>query len=237
MDYSLIIPVYNEERSIKKLLENLKYLSKSIEIIIVNDGSNDDTRNILRNTNRIKVIENQSNLGKGKAIKIGLDIAKADNVILFDGDLEISINDIPSLIRKYESNYPSVISGSRWGNKTIPLNDINNVGNFLINRMFNFLYKSQINDVLCCAKIIKKDLLKTLSIKSNGFSIEVEVMSKLVLMNQKITEKDITYDRRSIKEGKKLKLSHGWNIIFVMIQIFVKNIFKNKYFLNKNILP
>jgi glycosyltransferase involved in cell wall biosynthesis len=236
MDYSLIIPVYNEERSIKELLNDLKFLSNSIEIIIINDGSNDDTKNILKNTTHIKVIENKNNLGKGKAIKIGLDIAKADNVILFDGDLEISINDIPSLIKKYESNYPNVISGSRWGNRTIPLNDINNIGNFLINRMFNFLYKSQIKDVLCCATIIKKDLLKTLNIKSNGFSIEVEVMSKLILINQKITEEDINYHRRSIKEGKKLKLYHGWTIIFVMIQVFVKNIFKDKYFLNKNIL-
>ena len=233
MNYSLIIPVYNEERSLPKLLKDLSFLIKTIEIIIVNDGSDDNTKNILKTAKNIIIINNQNNLGKGNSIKKGLDRASSKNIILFDGDLEVSTRNIPSLIKDYENIYPNILAGSRWGDKPIPMNNINNVGNFLINKIFNILFKSKINDVLCCVKIIKKDILKSINIESGGFSVEVEIMSKVLLINQTIFEKKIDYNRRSTKEGKKLKISNGWNIIFVMVQIFCKNIFKDKYFLSK----
>ena len=97
--------------------------------------------------------------------------------------------------------------------------EINTIGNYFINLLFNFLYNSKLNDVLCCVKILDKNLFQSLDIQSKGFSIEVETMAKLVLKGMIIEEVNIQYNRRTLKEGKKLKISDSWNIIWMMLII------------------
>ncbi len=219
MNYSIIIPIYNEERSLPSLLDKLKKIPNEIEVIIVDDGSNDQTDIILSNYNNFTIIHNKSNIGKGASIRKGVGLASNQNIILMDGDLEVDIDDIPILITRFENKNIDALVGIRWM-KTNKLNfDINSIGNYLINGLFNLLFKSNLNDVLCCVKILDKKLFQSLNIQSEGFSIEVETMAKLVLKNRTIKETNIQYIRRTTEEGKKLKLSDGWVIIWTMIRI------------------
>tara|TARA_Y100001970_G_C14244371_1_gene867044 strand:+ start:2117 stop:2797 length:681 start_codon:yes stop_codon:yes gene_type:complete len=220
MTYSLIIPIYNEYRTLPVLLEKLYKLDKKIEIIIVDDGSNDETKNLLINNDDFKIISNKINKGKGKAIKDGVALAKNQNIIIMDGDLEVDIEQIPFLIKKYEKNNADSLVGIRWEkyNKNIK-NDLNKFGNYMINKFFNELFKTNFNDVLCCVKIIDTNKFKSLKIKSNGFSVEAEIMAKLVLGGFKIKEVNIDYNRRTSRQGKKLKISDSWAIIWKIINI------------------
>ena len=221
MNYSLIIPVFNEERTLHILIKKLDELkSDNIEIIIIDDGSNDGTKDILLKTNRIITECNRTNVGKGASITNGVNLASNENIILFDGDLEVDVNEIPKLILKYEETKPDVLTGTRWKYNSIKkFYDINMLGNYLINMIFNFLFKSNFNDVLCCVKILSLENFKSLNIKSKGFNIEVETMAKLVMKRSIIKEVEVKYKRRTTKEGKKLKLSDAWIIIWTILRL------------------
>ena len=219
MSYSLIIPIYNEIRTLPKLLKQLEILNQKVEIIIIDDGSNDGSDILLSNINQYKVLQNKNNLGKGASILRGVNSATKKTIILIDGDLEINIDAVPKLITKFENNKNDAVVGIRWRKKDTVRFEINSIGNYLINNLFNLLYRSTLNDVLCCMKILDKKLFKSLKIQSTGFSIEVETMAKLILSNSIIEEIYIDYHRRTPKEGKKLKISDGWNIVWTMIKL------------------
>ena len=222
MTYTIIIPIFNEGRTLTELLRRLeKYRKKrNIDIIIIDDGSTDETKNLLIENDSLRIIRNPSNMGKGAALNIGVGLASSENLIFIDGDLEIELDDITKLINKYESGDFDAVVGVRWDKNKF---NINNIGNYLINTIFNFLFKSKLNDVLCCLKIFSLNLYKSLSIKSSGFSIEVETMAKLVMMNSSISEELVQYNRRTTLEGKKLKFSDGWAIIMKIIKLKLFN--------------
>ncbi len=219
MTYTILIPVYNEQEALPRLLSEIKKLDDKIEIIFIDDGSDDNTSSLLANDKRIKSVKNKSNLGKGASIRKGINIASNQNVILMDGDLEIDINSIVKLIDEYEKNNYSVIVGVRWQKHGKALFQINRLGNFFINCLFNFLYLKNFNDVLCCVRILDINLLKSLKLQSEGFSIEIETIAKLVLKGEPIAEYNVQYKRRTQKEGKKLRLTDSWDIILTMIKI------------------
>tara|TARA_B100000401_G_C52717998_1_gene677157 strand:+ start:70 stop:738 length:669 start_codon:yes stop_codon:yes gene_type:complete len=222
MTYSLIIPIYNEERTLPLLLSKLDLLNNNIEVIIIDDGSTDETKNILNAQGKFVTVRNNTNIGKGSSIRKGIELAKNKNVILIDGDLEVDVNDIPELIIKYENNNADALIGVRvTKNKNLNF-DINSIGNYLINGFFNLLFKTNFNDVLCCVRILNLNLFKSLKIKSNRFSIEVETIAKLVLKNSNLKEAYIKYNRRTFAEGKKLKFYDGWNIIWTIIKLKFK---------------
>ena len=136
-----------------------------------------------------------------------------------DGDLEIEIDQIPSLIKKYEGDEVGALIGKRWEkNQTLKLN-INLIGNFLINSLFNIFFNSDFNDVLCCVKILSKKDFSAFKIKSNDFSIEIETMAMLVKSDLNIIEKSVKYNRRTVDQGKKLKVTDGWDIILTMLRV------------------
>ena len=114
MDYSIIIPVYNEEKTLTQLLVELKALKLNAEVIIVDDGSTDNSKIILDNQNDFKVINNIQNRGKGYSIIRGASQAKCENIILIDSDMEIDIKCIPELIKLFDSSKSCVVIGSRW---------------------------------------------------------------------------------------------------------------------------
>ena len=214
-----MIAVYNEIRSLPKLLKQLSMLGENIKVIIVDDGSNDGSNELLEKyVDEIKIIKNDFNFGKGYSIRQGVYHAESENIIFIDGDLEININLIPQLIDLYEKNKNCTLIGKRW-DKNENLNfEINRFGNYIINSFFNFLYKVNLNDVLCCVRIIRSDLIKKLNLKSNRFSIEVETLANLVLHGEKLVEAKVDYKRRSTREGKKLKAIDAWEIILVMLK-------------------
>lgn len=220
MNYSLIIPIYNEGHTLPLLLNKLDELKNdNIEIIIINDGSDDNTQDILNENGPFVILNNRINNGKGASIKKGIKSANNQNIILIDGDLEIDIDQIPRLIKKYEKSDKDVLTGIRWQKKSNIKLEINALGNFFINSLFNVLYRTNFNDVLCCVKILNTNLFKSLDIQSNGFSVEIETTAKLLLRNKTFEEANINYIRRSLDQGKKLKISDGWIVIWAMIKL------------------
>ena len=223
MNYSLIIPIFNEGRTLNKLLDDLDELSDNIEIIIVNDGSTDETKYRLEKSNSFKIIHNSKNLGKGSSIIIGEKHATTQNIILMDGDLEIDMRSIKKCIAVFKEHSSAVVVGSRWNEKSQSGKNINTLGNFIINYIFNFLYKTNLNDVLCCVKIIKKDILRSLNLESKKFGIEIELMSKLALKSAKFFDVNVVYNRRKNNQVKKLKISGSFDIIWTMIKLRIKS--------------
>ena len=219
MNYTVIIPIYNEINTLKQLLKKLSYFTTNLEIIIVDDGSYDGTDKLLKNQTRFKIIENKKNRGKGYSIRKGIKSASYENIILIDGDLEIDIEQIPFLIKRYEVLKQTVLVGIRWPNiKKKELSDLNDLGNYLFNFIFNIIYDTNFNDILCCVKIIKKNILASLELAKDDFSIESEIMAKLAIKKIPVKEIDINYIRRTAKQGKKLKMIHGLSILSTILK-------------------
>ena len=110
--------------------------------------------------------------------------------------------------------------GKRWSYVSEQkFKSLNGFGNYVINQFFNITYNTKLNDILCCLKIITKNKLKNLKLTSDGFSIESEIMAKLIINKFSIKEVQIDYKRRTVKQGKKLKMIHGWDIIYTLISI------------------
>lgn len=215
MSYTIIIPIFNEERTLKKLLKQLKpYYKDKNEIIIINDGSNDNTYSILNKCNFIKSIHLEKNFGKGIAIRFGLLSSKNEKVVIFDGDLELNIQDISKLMILDKKNGVISVLGQRF-KKLYFLKSGIDWGNFIFTSFFNFIHSSSLKDVLCCAKSFYKNDIPVNRLKSKGFDIDIEIASYLLKNQKRRTFKHVLleYKRRSIEDGKKLKILDGWTIL------------------------
>ena len=213
--YSILIPVHNEVNHIPFLLSALKvYKKKGHEIIIIDDGSNDGSTSILKNCEIIKLICLRENRGKGYALKKGLMNANNDKIVIYDGDMELNPLDISRLMILNKKDNINYVMGSRFQSLS-PLKSNFDWGNFMFTSFFNILFKSHHKDILCCAKAFFKNDLKKYKIISNRFDIDIELASFFTIFNkkQKIAQVLLNYNRRTIKEGKKLKISDGWSIL------------------------
>ena len=221
MSYSILIPIYNEVSFLPKLVENLNVFAKNHEIIIIDDGSNDGSKEILKKIRNMNVIYNDKNYGKGYSIQRGIKLAKNDSIVLMDGDLEVNTNDIPSLIHEFESlenSKKKAVIGIRWKNIwTLDLSKMM-IGNYIINKFFNTIFNTRFQDILCCYKILSKKNFIELDLNSYGFSIETEIMAKLVLSNFDVKEVYVDYKPRTVSQGKKLKVINGINIFLMIVK-------------------
>ena len=219
--YSIIIPIHNEKRYIPTLLKELKfYLDKGHQVIIIDDGSNDGSTNILKGYNDIKLILFTDNKGKGHALRSGIKEAVNDRIVIYDGDMELNPSDILKLMILDKSSGIKSVMGYRF--KVFnPFKSSFDWGNFMFTSFFNILFKSSHKDILCCAKAFYAQDIKNYSIKSKGFDIDVELSSILTIMNKKglIPQVAINYSRRNFQEGKKLKVFDGWKILWRMIKM------------------
>tara|TARA_B100001248_G_scaffold262412_1_gene258256 strand:+ start:2872 stop:3552 length:681 start_codon:yes stop_codon:yes gene_type:complete len=219
--YSIIIPIHNEVNHIPFLLDDLKVFNrKGHEIIIIDDGSNDGSTDILINCKMINLISLCENRGKGYAIKKGLRRANNERVVIYDGDMELNPSEIFKLmILNKESNIRYVM-GNRFKSLS-PLKSNFDWGNFMFTSFFNILFQASHKDILCCAKAFFLKDIKSYNIISNGFDIDVELASILTIVNKgrKIPQVLLNYNRRTVKEGKKLKISDGWSILSRTLKI------------------
>ncbi len=220
-NYSILIPVHNEVNNIPLLLDAVKiYSNLGHEVIIIDDGSNDGSTNILKSCEIIKLILLPKNKGKGYAVKRGLANASNDKIVVYDGDMELNPSDISKLmILEKESNIRYVM-GYRYKSLS-PFKSNLDWGNFMFTSFFNILFNSQHKDILCCAKVFYKSDLKGYDIISNEFDIDIELASLYTIINRgkKIPQILLKYNRRTIEEGKKLKISDGWSILSRIIRM------------------
>jgi glycosyltransferase involved in cell wall biosynthesis len=208
---SIIIPVFNEEKTIKKILQKVNKLdvwSSNVqkEIIVINDSSSDGSEKILKENSNLysKLVNNDKNRGKGFAIRKGLEISKGDYVLIQDADEEYDPNDYSKFIECADKFNADLVIGSRfiYDKYTRSHNFLNKVGNGVITLLFNIIYNTTFTDIYCCYIFFKKDLIKSDRLKSNGFEQHAEILCKLVKNGNKFFEVPVNYNGRTINEGK-----------------------------------
>jgi len=207
---SIIIPCFNEEKTIKKVIEKVKQYTKyEIEIIIVNDGSTDGSNKILEDIKEknIKILNHKINSGKGKAIQTGLRIVSGDIVIIQDADLEYSPTDFDILFKPFEEADADVVYGSRFlgGSGYVRLHYyFHYLANKILTNICNLFTNLNMSDMETGYKLFKKDVIQSINLTENSFGIEPEITIKLAKKKFKFFEVGISYRGRSYSEGKKI---------------------------------
>lgn len=226
MKISIIIPAYNERKTILEILRRLEAVSFSHlnidkEIIIIDDGSTDGTREILKSLigcQYLRVIFLSRNQGKGAALRRGFQEAKGEIITIQDADLEYNPEDLPNLIQPILKGRTKIVYGSRFSIKHKPRRQIFYLGNQLLTFLFWFFYGKTISDPWTCYKVFRRDLLKNLNLKSNGFELEIELTAKFLRSGYQILELPISYQSRTYAEGKKIRLRDGFKAIWTVIK-------------------
>ncbi len=226
MKVTIIIPCYNESDFVEKILDKINSQTNiSKEIIVINDGSNEKTTNILNeclSKNKINILLNHDyNKGKGEALKTGLSKATGEIVIFQDSDLEYDPEDYNKLIDPIISDKADIVYGSRFlGNEKGQriLYYWHRVGNFLLTTLTNILTNINFTDMETGYKAFKTEIIKSINLKENSFGIEPEITIKLALKNYRFYEVGISYNGRTYEEGKKIKIKDFFIAIYCLIK-------------------
>jgi len=215
INLTAIVPFYNEENTLKQSVERLLNEDIFSEIILSDDNSSDNSLEIAKTLSNeyqhIKYISSDINLGKGNAINNAVSILNTSHVVIHDADLEYFPEDIVQMYKKAIANQNSLILGSRFiGTKkreNVYLRTY--IANRVMSTFFSLVNFYWVSDVATCYKLMPSNFLKNISIKEQGFSIEIEVLSKFLKYNKHILEIPISYEGRSYDEGKKIKVTDG----------------------------
>ena len=226
MILSIIIPVYNEERTIVEVLQKIKRNEPSLfdkyEVIVINDGSTDQSKKLLENNQHLydKLLINETNKGKGFSVKKGILNASGTHIIFQDADFEYD----PADFKKFEKIFIDFdadgIVGSRfiYSNYTRSHNILNKIGNKLLTFIFNLLYNTTFTDIYSCYFAFKKDLLDAKKLRTEGFEQHAEILSKVIKKGNKFYEVPINYNGRNYSEGKKIRAHHFFLVLFQIIR-------------------
>lgn len=221
---SVVMPVYNEKRTIVKIIEKVLSLPMVKELVIVDDGSTDGTRDILKlsaQDSRVRVVLHEKNSGKGAALRTGFKNVTGDIVVVQDADLEYDPNEFIEMARPIEDGLADVVYGSRLsGGKPQRVYMFwHKVGNNVITFLMNFLFNSTLTDIETCYKMFRRSVVDGITIRSNGFSVEPELTAKILKnKNLRIYEMPISYYGRSYSEGKKISWKHGFGAIAAILK-------------------
>lgn len=211
MKLSIIIPVYNEKNTVNKIIQQVQdvELEMEKEIILIDDGSTDGTREILKNLEypNVKVKLQEKNQGKGSALQTGFSLATGDYVIIQDADLEYDPREYPVLLTPLLDGRADAVYGSRFlGGPHRVLFFWHYIGNKMLTTLSNMLSNLNLTDMETCYKVFRKEILDKITIKSKRFGIEPEITMKLARQKCRIYEVPISYSGRDYTEGKKI----GW---------------------------
>jgi glycosyltransferase involved in cell wall biosynthesis len=220
---SILMPVYNErERVEKAIVEVLETeLPSEFELIVVDDGSTDGTREILRGRDwddRVRLFEHDRNQGKGAAVLTGLQHARGDYSAIFDADLEYDPQDLGLLMPPLLDGRANVCFGVRAFDGYTSHSFLFVLGNKGVTLACNMLFNVYLHDIMTCHKMIRTDLFRSLSLTSPGFAIEPEITARLVQRRQRIFEVPVHYRARSNEEGKKLTAVDGLRVIATLLR-------------------
>jgi glycosyltransferase involved in cell wall biosynthesis len=226
MKLSVILPTYNEERTIQKLLSLVlnvqfppEYGPVEIEVIVVDDGSTDRTAELVALEPRAKLIRHERNRGKGAAIRTALGHVTGEVVLIQDADMEYSVEDYPRLLRPFLDESVQVVFGSRFLLRRHPtgMHWTNWLANRILTMTANLLYNAKITDEATCYKVFRAPLIKSLPLRANGFDFCPEVTALVRKRGVPIQEVPIEYRGRSRAEGKKIRVKHGVEAIKTLL--------------------
>jgi glycosyltransferase involved in cell wall biosynthesis len=216
---SVIVPVYNEAAHIDELLQAIHASPVKKEIVIVDDGSTDGTREKLQalpRTGDVTVIFHEKNCGKGAAIRTGLAYAHGEYVLIQDSDLEYDPQDYPALLRPLAAGKANIVYGVRPDRPERGLRFF--LGAKLLTHLTNLLYRADIHDEATCYKVFRRSMLSQVRLNCRRFEFCPEVTAKLSRMGEKIAEVPISYHPRSKDEGKKIRHADGWLAIWTLLR-------------------
>ncbi len=217
MKLSVIMPVYNEEKTIIRVLDKLLARPEIEEVIVVNDGSTDRSEVLINRIihHKLKYYA-KTNGGKGSAIRYGLEKVTGDYVLIQDADLEYDPDDIPALIDPIIKKQVAVVYGSRFLGPHSNLLFWHRVGNAFLNFVVNIMYNTTLSDMETCYKLIPTSLFKSLNIEANKFDLEPEITCKILRKKIKIFEVPISYVGRDFSEGKKITWKDGFSALWTI---------------------
>jgi glycosyltransferase involved in cell wall biosynthesis len=225
---SIIVPVFNEVRTVRAVIERLSSIALPIgrEILVVDDGSTDGTRGVLSDVKRegaaVTVIEAARNAGKGSAIRLGLSQVSGTIVAIQDADLELDPQQLASLVQPIVARETDVVYGSRFlqGASSAPWMTV--AANRALTGVTNLLYGSSLTDMETCYKVMRTEVARSLGLSANRFDIEPEITARLLRRGYRIRELPIRFDARSRAQGKKI----GWRDGVRAVQVLVAERFK-----------
>lgn len=226
MKLSIIVPVYNEEKTLEKIIakvQKVKIPKVSKEIIIVNDKSTDNSQKIIdklkKKHKNIRSFKHEKNQGKGAALRTGFKHASGDVITIQDGDLEYNPEDYKRLIKPILEKKTKVVYGSRMlGKATGFIITSHWYGNKFLSFVTGLLYGKKVTDMETCYKMMTRDVLRSFNLKSNKFDIEPEITAKILKKKYKIIEIPINYKSRGFEQGKKITWKDGIVAIYTLFK-------------------
>ncbi len=220
MKLSVIMPVYNEEATLQEILKQIRAVGLAHEIIIVDDGSTDGSRDLLKleeGQPGTIVIYHERNQGKGAAVRTGFDRATGDILLIQDADLEYDPRDYPTLLRPIEEGRVKVVYGSRFLGPRKAMMFWHMLGNKTLTLLTNILYNAILSDMETCYKAFRADVIRGIPLRSKRFEFEPEITAKVLKRGHRIFEVPISYYGREYHEGKKISWRDGpkaaWTLI------------------------
>jgi glycosyltransferase involved in cell wall biosynthesis len=223
---SIVIPVYNEQDTIHEVVErvcavDLGNIQK--EIIISNDGSTDSTPTVIKNiceahNDIVTVYTSPTNLGKGAAVRLGMSLATGDVIIIQDADLELNPDEYSDLLEPILNCQTDVVYGSRFLNPSSYISKRTRLANHFLTTLTNVLFRARLSDMETAYKVFKREAIQDMKLRCVRFDFEPEITAKLLLAKQKIIEVPISYNPRTVTEGKKISWIDGIEAIYILLR-------------------
>ena len=218
---SVVMPVFNELATVEEVIRRVLAVPLRIELVVVDDCSTDGTRDLLAKLQGelgFVLLLQQRNQGKGAALRRGFEVVTGNLVVIQDADLEYSPEEFPQLIELICDGRADVVFGSRFIGRHRVFLFTHYLGNRLLTLLTNVLYNTMLTDMETCYKVMRTDVLQSMTLRSNGFGIEPELTAKIFKRGYRVYEIPITYDGRGYDEGKKI----GWRDGFVALWVLLR---------------
>jgi len=222
MKLSVIIPVYNEVQNIEEILKRVKGTALAWEIVVVDDDSQDGTRDLLQKLDGkdgLRIILHDRNQGKGAAVRTGLQAARGDILLIQDADLEYSPHDYPVLLQPIEEGIAEVVYGSRFlGGPRRATMFWHMIANYLLTFMTNILFDTILSDMETGYKVFRREVVDGMKLRANRFNFEPEFTAKVLKRHYRIYEVPISFNPRDYSEGKKIKFHDAFDAVWTLLK-------------------